>query len=114
MRVFISQAFATAISNRSAEEMQIFNEKIDVLKNMSYQEIIESDEIMELVDEKKIVIYAYNTQESVYVLFTFKEKSKIVLLDEIEFIGDEIKSLAYTDLFTQDKKDGGENQTDKS
>jgi mRNA-degrading endonuclease RelE of RelBE toxin-antitoxin system len=106
VRVFISKAFSTAILNLPRKEKEIFNEKVDILKNMTQKDITESDAVIKLIDKKDLVVYAYNIQASVYVLFTFKEKNKIILLDEIELINDnEIKSLVYSDVIAKSKKD---------
>ena len=106
MRVFISKAFSNAIVKLPKGDMKIFNEKIDLLKNMSQKDIIESKDIFKLIDEKDLVVYAYNLQKSTYLLFTFKEKSKMVLVDKIELIGDdELKSLVYSDVIVQEKKE---------
>ena len=51
------------------------------------------------------MVYAYDLQESTYLLFTLKEKSKIVLVDKIELIDDELKSLVYSDAIVQEKKE---------
>ena len=106
VRVCISKAFSNAIVNLPEGDLKIFNEKIDLLKNMSQKDIIESKDIFKLIDEKDLVVYAYNLQESTYLLFTFKEKSKIVLVDKIELIGDdELKSLVYSDVIAPEKKE---------
>lgn len=106
VRVFISKAFSNAIVNLPEKDLKILNEKIDLLKNMSRNDILESEDIFKLIDKKDLVVYAYNLQGPAYVLFTFKEKSKIVLVDKIELIGDdELVSLVYSDAIAQEKKD---------
>lgn len=105
MRVFISKAFSDAIINIPKEEIKIFHEKIEVLKITPQKDILELEDIITLIDKKDLVLYAYNIKESTYVVFVIKEKNKLVLLDKIELIGDEIKSLVYSDVITQSKKD---------
>ena len=96
MQIYISKAFSAALSNRTEEDMKIFNNRVNILKGMNKTEIIEFNDVIELDKAKNIILYAYNIQDSIYVLFAFKDKNMLVLLDEIELIGkDSIKSLTY-------------------
>lgn len=99
MKIFMSKAFASAISERSKEEVESFNEEISELKEMNKTDIVNLDKVVELTDSKNMLIFAYNTRESVYVVFAFKSKNEMVILDEVELIdGNKLKSLVYPDL----------------
>lgn len=103
MQIYISKAFSSALSGRSENEIKLFKEKIDILKSKNKTDIIALNDVVELTNEKNFVLYAYNLQASVYVLFAFKEKNKLILLDEIELISkDKIKSLVYSNETKQD------------
>lgn len=99
MQIFMSKAFASAISNKSKEEVGFFNEEVNVLKEMNKTDIINLDKVIELTNSKNMVIYAYNIRESIYVLFAFKSKNEMVIFDEFELLdGNKLKSLVYPDL----------------
>lgn len=104
MRVFISKTFSSALEKYPEKELGIFNEKVDALKTMNKSDIVESKDVIKLIDTKDMVVYAYNIGPSVYVLFAFLEKNKLVLFDKIELIGEnEIKSIAYPDVIVKEK-----------
>ena len=106
MQIFVSKDFSSKLVKRTEEEIKFFNEKINVLKSMSKTEIVNREDIVVLTSNKNIIVYAYNIQPSVYVLFAFKEKNEIVLLDELKMISkNEIESLVYGELSNKEEQD---------
>ena len=98
MQIFISKDFSSKLIERTEKEMKVFNEKINELKSMNKTTILNRDDVVVLTSNENITVYAYNIQSSVYVLFAFKEKNEIVLLDELKFISkNKIESLVYGD-----------------
>lgn len=95
MRVYISKSFASALEKEMKEKFDSINTAINILKDMSQSDIVASKDIIELTNTKDMVLYAYNIQASKYIVFTFEDENRLVLLDEIELIEDEIKSLVY-------------------
>ena len=105
MQVFVGKLFASMIENYPEEEKRRFIENINPLKKMSKTDIINSDCIVQLPNTNQIILYAYNTQGSMYLVFTFKDKNTLVLLDEIELINNrEIRSLVYPQIMNQNNK----------
>lgn len=98
MQIYISKQFSKILSNRSKNELELFNKKVNDLKEKNKTEIVEHDDVIELAKDKGITLYALYMESNKYIVFSFKEKNKLVLFDEIVLLSDDkIQSSVYPD-----------------
>lgn len=96
MKIFVSRLLSSALKDVSKEEFTIFNNGVKELKQLNRTDILSSEKTVLLSDEQDSKLYAYNTQGAKYIVLTFPERNKMVLLDYIElFDGDTIVSLVF-------------------
>ena len=96
MQIYISKSYSSVLSTRSKDELELLKKIVSDLKDKNKTAIIEMDNVIVLSKDKDIILYALNMQDNKYIVFSFKEKNTMVLLDEIALISnDEIQSLVY-------------------
>ena len=105
MQIFVSKTFSSKLMERTEEQLKMLNDRINELKSMNKTDIINREDVAELTRNKGVTVYAYHMQDSTFVLFAFKEKNEIVLLDEFKLIGkNEVESLIYGKLNNNDNE----------
>ena len=108
MKIYLTNELSEALLKLPREEIDRFIDSVDRIKDLNKTEILNLDKTVELFKENGVSFYAYNLFESTYVLFSFKPKKTMVLLDVIELDNDELTFMVYTELSTSKNKSESE------
>jgi len=112
MNAFVRKDLISALDTLPDEEKSIFMTKVKELRKTVKNDIADSKEVVILEKNSEFPLYAYHIEKSFYILFTFKDKQSILILDRIELLGNnELESLVYSNDNADDSKEDSSNNT---
>lgn len=97
MKVLMRNELSEALMKLPIDRIKSFISAIDRIKDLNKTEIIALDKTTKLFREGSVDFYAYEISYPYYVLFAFKPKKTMVLLDVMEIVDDDsINFLAFS------------------
>ena len=97
MKVLMTKELSEALEKLPVDRIKSFIHAIDRIKDLNKTEILALDKTVKLSKEGSIDFYAYEISDPYYVLFAFKPKKTMILLDVMEIVnGDTLKFLALS------------------
>lgn len=97
MKVLMTKELTEALEKLPIERIKSFISAIDRIKDLNKTEMLALDKTVKLSREGSIDFYAYEISDPYYVLFAFKPKKTMILLDVMEIVdGNSLKFLAFS------------------
>lgn len=102
MKIYLTNELSDALLKLPKEQIKKFIDAVDRIKDLNKTEILNLDKTVELFKEKGVSFYAYNLYGNTYVVFAFRPKKIMLLLDVMEMKDEDLNFMVFSDTSTHE------------